>query len=118
MASTMWAGLIVLGMSGSGQGVTATDSGPSNEVEPAIQMLADLTLIDGQCRGMTVIFGQAFRAGEAKGLSATDIMPTGPLRERFEAAYLRRYRETTQAELCGELADRYSAEIPGVLTRP
>lgn len=82
-----------------------------------IQMLADVTLIDLQCRELTVTFGPAFGSAAAQGLDVASVLPGQPLRPRLVTA-LRRMAETPREELCGTLATTYAAAMPGLLSRP
>jgi len=92
-------------------------SAPDAGQDP-MQIMADVTLIDGECRDLHVMFGPAIAASEKLGLRFSDIMPTGPLRAQFEAAYRRRFAETSQEELCGQVAGHYAAELPGLFATP
>jgi hypothetical protein len=92
----------------------ATDSAAPPSAD-AIQMLADVTLIDGECRDVTVDFGRAFHAAAAMGLRAVDVMPTGTLRPAFEAAARSRFAKTSHEDLCGDLARSYGERVPGLL---
>ena len=80
----------------------------------AIQMLADVTLIDGECSNVTVDFGRAFQAAAAMGLRAVDVMPTGALRPAFEVAARSRFARTPHDDLCGALAKHYGEQVPGL----
>lgn len=91
---------------------------PATPREAAIQTLADVTLIDLQCRGATVIFGTAFKMAAAAGLDVADVLPGGPLRARFEADMRRRTSATPQEELCGALANAYASAVPGLVSPP
>ena len=81
----------------------------------AIQMLADVTLLDGECRNVEVNFGRAFQAADAMGLRAVDVMPTGPYRAAFEAAARTRLSDTPHDDLCEAVARAYAARVPGIL---
>lgn len=84
----------------------------------SVQLLADVTLIDGACSGVTVRFGPAFRMAAGQGLDVADVMPGGPLRPAFEAAMLRRTAATSREELCGSLATAYATAMPTVVSQP
>lgn len=91
---------------------------PADPREAAIQMLADVTLIDLQCRDLTVTFGTAFGRAAAEGLDVATVLPGEPLRPRFEAALRRRMAETPREQLCGTLAKDYAAAMPGLVSQP
>lgn len=93
-----------------------TSAAGSTIQSQAIEFLADVTLIDAQCRSLNATFGMAFTYAEGRGVHATDIMPLGARRAEFQAAYDRRARSTPHDELCGSLARRYDQEFPGLLT--
>ena len=87
----------------------------SDAIDP-VQMLADVTLIDAQCRSMNASFGPVLRYAAEHGLHPVDIMPLGGRRAEFQAAYTRRLNTTSPEELCGQLARQYDQEFPGVFT--
>jgi hypothetical protein len=87
-------------------------------LSPAIQMLADVALIDHECRNVGVVFGKAFQASETQGVPVLDVMPGGPLRPSFEAAYRLRFATASHEDLCGSVAARHAAEIPGLFAAP
>ncbi len=99
-------------------GVAPGAAGPSRPVTAAVQLLADVTLIDAQCRGVAVFFGSAFRIAAAQGLDVADVMPGSRLRRLFEAAMARRAAATSREELCGALATDYAAAMPDLMSRP
>ncbi len=86
--------------------------------DAAIQLLADVTLIDGLCQNTTVRFGAAFKIAASDGLAIADVLPGGRLRRRFEAALQSRTAETPREELCGALATDYAAAVPGLVSHP
>ena len=106
--------LLLIGSACAGSAVAR----PATPREAAIQRLADVTLIDLQCRGVTVMFGTAFRMAASEGLNVADVMPGGPLRARFDADMRRRTVETPQEELCGALAKDYATAVPGLVLQP
>jgi hypothetical protein len=91
---------------------------PASPGPDPVQILADVTLIDAECRDVRVMFGAAIAAGEKLGLRFSDVMPTGPLRARFEADYRQRLADTTHDDLCVEVVQHYAAELPGLFTTP
>jgi hypothetical protein len=91
---------------------------PVTPEQDPVQILADVTLIDAECHDVRVMFGPAIAAGKKLGLRFSDVLPAGPLRARFEAAYRRRFADTSQEELCGEVVRHYAAELPGLFTPP
>ena len=81
-----------------------------------IQTVADIVLVEAQCRDFAVDYAKLFAFAERNGIHAVDIMPTGSRRSAFDAAYQRRARQTTPQQLCTDLAADRDATIPGVLT--
>ncbi len=81
----------------------------------AVQLLADVTLMDGTCKQVAVDFGRAFQVADAMGLRASDVMPSGRLRAAFEAATRTRLAQTSPTELCEEVAKAYVDRVPGLL---
>lgn len=107
--------------------VAATASvapGPARAREGAamtdvIQVLADITLIDGACRDDAVNFGVAFRFAAQQGVPDVSVMPGGSRRAEFEAALRSRGASFGKDELCGEIAANYAEALPGsVIRRP
>ena len=90
----------------------------SDDVDAIVQTLADLTLIDGTCHDLTVNFGIGFEFAREHGLSATAVMPTGPLRKAFEADFRDSATGYTPDVTCGVLAMHYSIAVPGSVTFP
>jgi hypothetical protein len=91
---------------------------PVAPAQDPVQILADVTLIDAECRDVRVMFGPAIAAGEKLGLRFSDILPTGPLRARFEADYRQRFAGTSHDDLCSAVVQHYAAELPGLFTTP
>jgi hypothetical protein len=89
---------------------------PHNQTE-AIQVLADVTLIDSQCRKVSADFGLAFRYAEEQGVRGVDVMPLGRRRASFDAASEHRLGTTPVAELCGSLLQRYVQNFPGLFAQ-
>lgn len=96
-----------------GSALAAT--GESRAVDDAIQVMADLTEIDHECRDLDVNFGIGFKAAAQSGLAAITIMPTGARRPAFETA-LRQSAAYTDETICGALARHYSIALPGSVT--
>ena len=89
---------------------------PNGSMGDAIQVLADLTAIDADCRDLAVDFGIGFRYAEQQGLPPSSVLPTGVRRSAFEAA-LRRTQTNYGAVIeCGSLARHYSIALPGSVT--
>ena len=107
-------GILLAGLACASSSVPAAASSASQS--QAIEVLADVTLIDAQCRTLNATFGMAFSYAEAHGVHATDIMPLGTRRAEFQAAYDRRAKATPHDELCGSLAHQYDQEFPGLFT--
>ena len=82
-----------------------------------MQTVADVVLVEAHCREYNVDYAKLFAFAERNGLHAVDIMPTGPRRSAFDAAYQRRARQMTPQQLCTDLAADRDATIPGVLTQ-
>lgn len=96
-----------------GQGRAAGHAGIQ---EGALQVLADVVLIESRCRSLTVDYGRLFAFAEGNGIQPVDIMPTGPRRPAFEAAFRARSREAGVDQLCGPLAADRAAVIPGLFS--
>ena len=79
-----------------------------------IQTVADIVLVEAQCRRFNVDYAKLFAYAERNGLHAVDILPTGARRSAFDAAY---QRQMTPQQLCTDLAADRDASIPGVLTQ-
>ena len=110
-APALAAAVVVLAFPGSIQ------AGESTPMTDAIQVLADLTLIDGACRDDAVNFGIAFRFAAEKGVHDVSIMPGGARRSEFEAALHSRGATFGKDELCGEIAANYAEALPGSVTQ-
>ena len=82
-----------------------------------IQTVADIVLVEAQCRQFNVDYAKLFAYAEQNGIHAIDILPTGARRSAYDAAYQRRARQMTPQELCTDLAADRDATIPGVLTQ-
>ena len=82
-----------------------------------IQTVADIVLIEAQCRAFNVDYAKLFAYAERNGVHEVDILPTGVRRSVFDAAYQRRARQMTPQQLCTDLAADRDATIPGVLTQ-
>ncbi len=52
----------------------------------AMQVVADATVIDAECRTTNTMFGLVFRYGEEHGIQTVDVMPLGRRRREFETA--------------------------------
>ena len=96
--------------------VTASSATLDAGQSTAMQIVADATLIDAQCRGINANFGMAFKFAEEHGIEAVDIMPVGSRRAEFQTAYHQRIQTTSPEELCGPLAARYNQSFPGLFT--
>lgn len=84
--------------------------------DDALQVVADIVLIESECRALNVDYGKLFAYAESNGIRPVEIMPLGERRAAFDAAYRRRARETRGDQLCGALAQERDAVIPGVFT--
>lgn len=82
----------------------------------AMQVLADVVLIESRCRQLNVDYGKLFAFAERNGIRPTDIMPAGERHAAFATAYQRRSKETANDRLCGALAAERDAILPGVFT--
>ena len=82
-----------------------------------IQTVADVVLVEAQCRQFNVDYAKLFAFAELHGIHAVDIMPTGVRRSAFESAYQRRARQMTPQQVCTDLAADRDALVPGVLTQ-
>ena len=94
-------------------GATASLAKPPAADEP-LQILADVVLIEAQCRRFTVDYGRLFAFAEQNGIRPVEIMPSGARRAAFDAAYRRRARERQGDGLCVDLAADRAAAIPSV----
>ncbi len=83
--------------------------------EDAMQVLADVVLIEAECRRFNVDYGKLFAFAERNGIHPVDIMPLGERRAAFDAAYRRRARDAKGERLCGVLAEERDDTVPGVL---
>ena len=89
---------------------------PPSIPDDALQVLADVVLIEAECREMDVDYGRLFAYAERNGIRPVEIMPLGERRAAFDAAYRRRAREMRGDRLCGALAQDRDAIVPGVFT--
>lgn len=89
-------------------------SGPSPYADDVIQVLADVVLIESECRQFTVDYGKLFAFAERNGVRPVEIMPLGERRATFDAAYRRRAREAKGDRLCRDLAEERDNTVPGV----
>ncbi len=115
----LWAvGLVAAATAG--LGIRAADAiappPPPGGLKEAIQVLADLTAIDADCRDLAVDFGIGFRYAEQHGLSPASILPTGARRPAFEAALRLTQSNDGAIVECGTLARHYSIALPGSVT--
>lgn len=81
-----------------------------------LQVVADVVLIESQCRQLGVDYGRLFAFAASNGIRPVDILPTGERRAAFDAASRRRAREMRGDALCTDLASERDAVIPGVFT--
>ena len=89
---------------------------PPAIADDALQVLADVVLIESECRQINVDYGKLFAYAERNGIRPVEIMPMGERRAAFDADYRRRARETQGDRLCGALAEERDAIVPGVFT--
>ena len=89
---------------------------PPAVADDALQVVADIMLIESECRALDVDYGKLFAYAESNGIRPVEIMPLGERRAAFDAAYRRRARDTGGDRLCGDLAQERDAVIPGVFT--
>jgi hypothetical protein len=89
---------------------------PHGSVKDAIQVLADLTAIDVDCRDLAVNFGVGFQYAEQLGLAPSSVMPAGARRPAFEAALHQTQSSYGAVIECGTLARHYSIALPGSVT--
>ena len=91
--------------------VAETRAAPAHD---AMQVMADIVLIESRCGGLNIDYGKAFAFLQKNGIDPADIMPTGPRRPAFDADYRRRSASTDDGALCADLAAQRQADIPGV----
>lgn len=103
------AAALLLGLGG------AARAGDSPRAD-ALNVLADLTLIDGTCRDMTVNFGAGLRFAADQGVTAGAVLPGGAQRAAFERILRERRASFGRDELCGEIAANYAEALPGSVT--
>lgn len=82
----------------------------------ALQQVADVVLIESECRTLNVDYAALFAFAERNGIDPLEIMPAGQRRAAFDAAYRRRAHDVKGPALCGTLAADRAAAIPGVFT--
>ena len=98
-------------------GMPTAHAGTSNpDLDAAIQVIADLTAIDADCRDLSVNFGIGLQYAAGQGLAASAIMPAGPERSAFEMALQLARSDYGDAIECGVLAHHYSVALPGSVT--
>jgi hypothetical protein len=95
---------------------SAGQAHPPAVADDALQVLADVVLIEAECRALNVDYGKLFAFAERNGIRPVDIMPLGERRAAFDIAYQRRAREFRGDRLCGALAQERDAVIHGVFT--
>lgn len=95
---------------------TASSASLDASQAKAMQIVADATLIDAQCRSVNANFALAFKYAEEHGIDAADIMPVGSRRAEFQTAYRQRIKTTPAEELCGALISNYNRSFPGLFT--
>ena len=105
-----------------GVGVRAGPAGAGEvsgggERADAIEVLADLTLIDATCHDVTVNFGAGFRFAAGQGLAAVAVLPGGAQRPAFDRVLRERRASFGRDELCGEIAENYAEALPGSVTQ-
>ncbi|MDX7950874.1 hypothetical protein P7D22_06740 [Lichenihabitans sp. Uapishka_5] len=110
-----WATLTCLGVASA----WAEDAAPdATKVAAAVQVMADLTLIDSACHGEAVNFGIALGFLARQGVSTTSVLPGGSERAAFEHDVQTRRASFDHDALCGEIADNYAEALPGSVTLP
>ncbi len=114
-----FAGAAIIGFGAASIWIPAAAAGqariPAAESDP-LQVVADVVLIESQCRQLGVDYGRLFAYAASNGIRPVDILPTGERRAAFDAASRRRARETRGDALCADLAAARDAVIPGVFT--
>ena len=91
--------------------IAETHAAPAHD---AMQIMADVVLIESRCGSLNVDYGKAFAFLQRNGIDPADIMPTGPRRQAFDADYRRRSASTDDGALCADLAAQRQADIPGI----
>ena len=94
--------------------VAETRAAPAHD---ALQVMADIVLIESRCGGLNVDYGKAFAFLQRNGIDPVDIMPTGTRRAAFDADIRRRAAPTDDGALCADLAAQRQADVPGVFTQ-
>jgi hypothetical protein len=93
---------------------SASPSRHAAAADEPLQILADVVLIEAQCRRFAVDYGKLFAFAEQNGIRPVEIMPTGARRAAFDAAYRRRAQERQGDGLCVDLAAERAAAVPGI----
>ncbi len=111
----LWAAVAVsLGAAAAWLPGAAASQAKSPVIDEPLQILADVVLIEAQCRRFAVDYGRLFAFAEENGIRPVEIMPMGVRRPAFDAAYRHRARERQGDILCVDLAADRAAVIPGV----
>lgn len=103
LATAVLAGLVSTGMPAS-----------ARRGDDAMQAIADVVLIESECREIDVDYDRLFGFAERNGIAPADIMPAGARRRAFQADYDRRASEMPTERLCIDLAAEREATVPGV----
>ncbi len=82
----------------------------------ALQAVADIILVESECRDLNVDYGKLFAFAVRNGIRPLDIMPLGSRRVAFNAAYRRRALEIPGERLCTDFATALDETVPGVFT--
>ncbi len=86
------------------------------EVTEAMQVVADVVLVESVCRRLSVDYGRLFAFADQNGIRPVDVMPLGERRGAFEAATRKRVKEMRPDRICSDLAADREGVIPGVFT--
>jgi hypothetical protein len=78
----------------------------------AIEVMVDLTLIDGSCSNVIVNFGAGLRFAASRGVPAATILPGGTRRPDFDRVLRSRQASFGADELCGQIAKNYMEALP------
>ena len=111
-------GLLAIAGYGLHLGAARAVASKTADLGDPIQVLADLTVIDDDCRDLAVDFGIGFRYAADQGLPAASILPTGRRRSAFETALRQTQSTLDDTVVCGALAHHYSVALPGSVTFP
>ena len=112
LALSFTSALLALGWCHAAEAQTAAPTETS-----ALQVMADITVIDSHCRGVTVYYDALFRYGEDHDIVSSSVMPLGSRRRAFEAAMAWRLANVSAGELCTDVIGRDDDAAPGVLKR-